>query len=66
MILDEFQTALDQISFSDLLRAFADCHEGNAPAGFREATGWVIRISGREFAHRPVIARAAAGLSAVT
>ncbi len=59
MNLDEFQEVLDRITFADLLRAFADCHEGNGPVGFLEASGWVIRISGREFAHRPVTARAA-------
>lgn len=60
MNLDEFQAVLDEITFSDILRAVLDCHEGNAPSGFREASGWVLRIGGNDFPHRPVIARAAA------
>ena len=60
MNLDEFQAVLDGITFGDILRAVADCHEDNGPAGFREASGWCLRIAGRDFAHRPVIARAAA------
>jgi hypothetical protein len=59
MSLDEFQAVLDQITFADILRAVLDCHEGNGPTGFREAPGWVLRIAGHNFPHRPVMARAA-------
>jgi hypothetical protein len=58
--LEAFQAVLDHITFGDILRAVLDCHEGNGPAGFREASGWVLRIGHQDFAHRPVIARAAA------
>jgi hypothetical protein len=57
---DEFQAVLDGIAFADILRAVLDCHEGNGPVGFREASSWVLRIGRHDFAHRPVVARAAA------
>ena len=60
MNLDEFQAVLDQITFADILRAVIDCHEGRGLTGFREASGWVLRLGNQDFAHRPVIARAAA------
>jgi hypothetical protein len=60
MNLDEFQAVLDRITFADILRAVLNCHEGRGPAAFREASGWVLRIGEQSFAHRSVIARAAA------
>ena len=48
------------LDVGDILCAVLDCHEGNSPSGFREASGWVLRVGGHDFAHRPVIASAAA------
>jgi hypothetical protein len=50
---------LNGISHADMLRAVADYHDGVGPEGFREPSGWVIRLASRDSAHRPVIARAA-------
>lgn len=55
MDLDEFQAVLDRITFADILRAVADCHDDDAPPGFRPASGWCLRIAGRELHSRRVV-----------
>jgi hypothetical protein len=61
MTPDEFQaTILESITLSDILRSAADLLDGRVPKGnFQEANGWRVRIAGREFDHRPLIALAA-------
>lgn len=59
---NDFQAVLDLLTPSDILRAAADHLDGIATEStFHPAKGWCIRIAGRDFPHRPIIARAAAG-----